>query len=480
MSLTPHTKFSAALITGAIAVSGLIVPQVAQAQDSGDTQCTGADINAALVLDNTSSMSGESRKKAIESYNSFLDTAKKIDPKAKVTLFNLVPGLRDKRYYTKVFDLSKPEDEKKAHEIVTTLATPLGGISGLDVEGGTWTDKEVLPPRYQFLEKDNPDYKFDLRHESDLFVAMKRVYTVNDDRKFNLVVSATDTGVLYKDESGSETLKSIGADFRSKGSTVKTLIIDENKEEQKKAEDPKHFLSSMSADSPKLNKDYFVGDFSKMSQSLAESLNAYCVEKNPDFKPKPKPTSEKPKPTSEKPTSEKPTSEKPTSEKPTSEKPTSEKPTSEKPTSEKPTSEKPTSEKPTSEEPTTEPTSEPTSEEPTTEPSVSPVTSTVSVSNTATETMTETSDTTNTETSTATETENSTETSRVENTSTTTVKPADKTAVETAVETQVVDKPYPVVQPAQQVPTPVYGPKVHTGGGVKVSFLDKVKSFILG
>lgn len=106
---------------------------------------------------------------------------------------------------------------------------------------------------------------------------------------------------------------------------------------------------------------------------------------------------------------------------------------------------------------------------------MSPSTVSTTINNTATNTVTETNSVDEVETETSTETEKSAETNTETVKKTETVKPAPETTVTSSVETQVVDKPYPVQQPAQ----PVYGPKVETGGEVDgFRLLEKIKNIL--
>ena len=127
-------------------------------------------------------------------------------------------------------------------------------------------------------------------------------------------------------------------------------------------------------------------------------------------------------------------------------------------------------------EPTTTPAEEPTTPTtPTTTPTVSPSTVSTTINNTATNTVTETNSVDEVETETSTETEKSVETNTETVNKTETVKPAPETTVTSSVETQVVDKPYPVQQPAQ----PVYGPKVETGGEVDgTNLVTRIKDIL--
>ena len=413
---TKTSKLSALALAGFVSLSGIVSsvsPQAQAATPSGvEEQCEGVKINAALVVDNSGSIIGGKQEDNIKkAYNDFIDSAKKIDKNAKITIFPLDNGHSMSEdgagpffYYTKTFNLGNNDDLGRVKKIIDNFQ-----FFG-DKE--TWNYEDVLEG-------------YGYHSQSDLYAPVKRVEVINKTAKdkFNLMITLSDSDV--EDSNGKENIVGIGKNLRKDGVIIKSVIVNSGQPK------PTDRIPAMTADKPQLGKDYFTASESDdMGKILTESLKSYCEVKKPTSKPKP--------------TSEKPTSEKPTSE------------------------------------PTTEPTSNPTSEEPTTTPVVSTPTVVETTSHNVVETVTNTEENTSTTTQQVVETEKEVTTNTETVSNTQTVKKAPQTVSETAVETKVVDNPVPVVQPAQQVPTPVYGPKVHTGGEVKVSFLDKVKSFILG
>ena len=180
---------------------------------------------------------------------------------------------------------------------------------------------------------------------------------------------------------------------------------------------------------PKKNIDWFLGDWDKLTENLLKiTERAACVSSSPKPKPKPKPT----QPSSS-----------------------------------------------TTEETATPTTPSSSSTTPTVSPStVSPSTVSATVDNTITDTVTETNNVSEVETETSTETEKSVETNTETVSKTETIKPAPETTTSSSIETQVIDKPYPVQQPAQPA-QPVYGPKVETGGEVDgLGLLAKIKAVL--
>ena len=438
MSTTTTTsKLSALALAGFVSLSGIVSivsPTQAQAAESStsatkasDLKCEGVKINAALVIDNSGSIINSDRKEEVSrAYKNFINVAKEIDKDAKITLFPMITPVS---FYSKSFSLSNKDDWE-------ALSYFIGNFDFDSSKHGpdNWVKEDI----FESGELVSGEWESTF---SNLYKPVKRAEVVNEKKKknFNMFLTISDDEVIVDGEfrGKQDTLRDIGINLRKKGVSTKSIIINDIK-------NPKEYpvqnpISAMTANNPKLNKDYFVGDITKLKESLDSSLRVYCEENKPKTKPSPKPS---PKPTSETPTS---------------------------------TSTTPKTTPSTSEEPIPEPTVEPT-----TTPEVSTPTVVETVENTSTETVTETNNNTSTQTQQVVETEKETATNTETVNNTQTVKKAPQTAVETTKETQVVDNPVPVLQPAQQTPQPVYGPKVHTGGEVKVPFLDKVKSFILG
>ena len=421
---TTTSKLSALALAGFVSLTGIVSVVSPQAQaaesttesstaSSSDLKCEGVKINAALVIDNSPSITTtELEKEVSEAYKNFINLAKESDKDSKITLFPM--NTKSGNYYSKTFSLNKKDD----FEI---LNSSIENFSFIHENSDIWSREDI------FTLKESEDYGKPAL--SDLYFASKRAELVNDRKKknFNFLLTISDYKVVSSGKFNGErdSLEDIGKNMRKKGVTTKSIIVTEGWEYSDPKEYPaKYPIPMMTSDKPVVGKDFFVGDVSKLKESLESSLRSYCKEN----KPKPKPS---PKPSSETPTS-------------------------------------------TSTTPETTPTSEPIPE-PT--PEVSTPTVVETVENTSTETVTNTQKNTSTQTQQVVETEKETETNTETVNNTQTVKKAPQTAVETAVETQVVDNPVPVLQPAQQVPTPVYGPKVHTGGEVeKTSFIDKIKN----